>query len=375
MFVNLKDQYIKIKHEIDDAILDVVQSAQYINGPQVSLFCDHLSHYLGGCHVIPCANGTDALQIAMMALDLQPGDEVIIPNFTYAAPIEAACLLKLRPVLVDINPLTFNIDTQQLQQAISHKTKAIIPVHLFGQCCDMDKILNIASQHNLFVIEDTAQALGAEYQFSDGSRHKAGTMGHIGCTSFFPTKNLGCFGDGGALFTHNESLSQRIRMIASHGQQSKYQHVCIGCNSRLDSIQAAVLDVKLKYLDSYIASRQQAADYYTQHIRECLAGSVTAPTIAANTTHTFHQYTITVDAHHQVPLKDYLSQQGIPTMIYYPIPIHKQKAYQPFIRHTESESFSASNTACQSVLSLPIHTELTPEEQSLTITAIQHYFK
>jgi UDP-2-acetamido-2-deoxy-ribo-hexuluronate aminotransferase len=357
--VDLLGQYEKIKHEVDEAVINVVRSSAYINGPEVKAFQSELEHYLNVKHVIPCANGTDALQIAMMALNLQPDDEVITACFTYVATAEVIALLKLKPVLVDVYPDTFDLDIDALKKAITPKTKAIVPVHLFGQCANMEAIMQIAKEHNLYVIEDTAQAIGADYTFSDGSKQKAGTIGTIGCTSFFPSKNLGCFGDGGAMFTNDDELAKRIRMVANHGQSVQYVHDEVGVNSRLDSIQAAILRIKLRHLDEYISARQKAADYYTKafaNIKE-----LETPVIGKNTTHVFHQYTLKCNGINRDELKKYLNEKGIPCMIYYPIPLHHQKAYlQP---QANENDFKVTNDLCSRVVSLPMHTEL--DEQQL----------
>jgi len=357
--VDLKGQYLKIQNEIDAAILGAVRSANFINGPQVESFKQNLSDYLGGSYVIPCANGTDALQIAMMALDLQPGDEVIVPSFTYVATAEVIGLLNLTPVMVDVDPQTFTITLDNIKAAVTSKTKAIVPVHLYGQCADMEHILAFAKQHGIYVIEDTAQAIGASYTFKDGTQKHAGTMGDIGCTSFFPSKNLGCYGDGGAIFTNDEGLANKIRMIANHGQVKKYIHKYIGVNSRLDTLQAAVLDVKLKYLDQFNAARQAAASRYDSLLANL--DQLKIPVRAANSTHVFHQYTLIVTGDRRNGLKKYLEENGIPSMIYYPIPLNQQEAYKEIGRTTGD--LEITNILCHSALSIPIHTELTAEEQ------------
>ncbi|RXK48287.1 DegT/DnrJ/EryC1/StrS family aminotransferase [Aquirufa rosea] len=357
--VDLKGQYSKIQNEIDNAILECIRSANFINGPSVIEFSKNLSQYLGGAYVIPCANGTDALQIAMMALSLQPGDEVIVPSFTYVATAEVIGLLGLVPVMVDVDPFYFNITHENIEKAISSKTKAIVPVHLFGQCADMEQILAFAKQHGIYVIEDTAQAIGAKYTFKDGTQKHAGTMGDIGCTSFFPSKNLGCYGDGGAIFTNDEGLADKIRMIANHGQIKKYIHKYIGVNSRLDTLQAAVLDVKLKYLDQYSAARQAAASRYDSLLANL--EQLQIPKRAAHSTHVFHQYTMIISGGKRDGLKKYLKENGIPSMIYYPIPLNQQEAYREIGRTTGD--LEITNSLCDSVLSIPMHTELTIEEQ------------
>lgn len=368
--VDLRGQYQQIKEEINQSILKVISDANYINGSQVQSFAEKLSDYLGGAQVVPCANGTDALQIAMMALGLKPGDEVIVPAFTYVATAEVIGLLHLTPVLVDVDCDTFNISIEQVQKAITAKTKAIVPVHLFGQCTNMDAIMDIAYRHNLFVIEDTAQALGADYQFADGNKRKAGTIGHIGCTSFFPSKNLGCYGDGGALFTNNEELAASIRMISNHGQIEKYVHKVLGVNSRLDTIQAAILGVKLGYLDEYCKSRQKVAAYYDEALQSI--GGIQTPVRSSFSTHVFHQYTLVVPPRLRDALKEYLQRKGIPSMVYYPIPLHHQEAFSSISRC--SEDLSVTERLCASVISLPIHTEMTTEIQDEIIFGVTEFF-
>jgi dTDP-4-amino-4,6-dideoxygalactose transaminase len=369
--VDLKGQYRRIQAEVDQSILSVISEANFINGPQVQSFSQNLSDYLGGAQVIPCANGTDALQIAMMALGLEPDDEVIVPAFTYVATAEVIGLLNLTPVLVDVEPDTFNLSIEQVERAITHKTKAIVPVHLFGQCANMDAVMDIAHRHNLFVIEDTAQALGADYLFNDGRKQKAGTIGHIGCTSFFPSKNLGCYGDGGALFTNNKELAESIRMIANHGQVKKYVHKVLGVNSRLDTVQAAILSVKLKHLDEYCQARQDVAAYYDDAFRSISA--IQTPVRYPFSTHVFHQYTLLVPPAVRDALKDYLQGKGIPSMIYYPIPLHHQEAFRSISRC--SEDLSVTERLCASVISLPIHTEMTTEVQDEIIQGVTEFFK
>ena len=357
--VDLIGQYKKIQAEIDKAIHDVVLSSAYINGPEVKAFATELESYLGARHVIPCANGTDALQIAMMALNLQPGDEVITASFTYVATAEVIALLRLKPVLVDVDPETFTIDCDAIERAITPKTVAIVPVHLFGQCADMERIMEIAGRHKLHVIEDTAQAIGAKYTFKDGSRKSAGTIGTIGTTSFFPSKNLGCMGDGGAIFTQDDALAARLRMIANHGQTVQYQHDEIGVNSRLDSMQAAILRVKLRHLDEYCAARQRAADFYDNALGQQPALKI--PARAANSTHVFHQYTLQLKGGiSRTAFREYMETQGIPTMVYYPIPLHLQKAYTD-PRYKQGD-FPVTESLCGEVVSLPMHTEMTEED-------------
>ncbi len=364
--VDLKTQYAQLKTTIDEGIQEVLQSAAFINGPAVKQFQQSLSEYLGGAEVIPCANGTDALQIAMMALDLQPGDEVITADFTYVATAEVIALLKLKPVLVDVDPHTFNIRVDLVEKAITPRTKAIVPVHLFGQCADMEPLLALAKKHNLFVIEDTAQAIGATYTFADGTQAKAGTMGTIGCTSFFPSKNLGCYGDGGAIFTRDEKLANKIRMIANHGQSVQYYHDEIGVNSRLDSLQAVVLNAKLPHLDRYNATRRWAADYYSAAFSQ--VSWLTPPTVAANSTHVFHQYTLQLaEGIDRQALRDHLTALGIPSMIYYPVPLHEQKAYK------QTGSFPVTEKLCRSVISLPMHSELSQEVLDYIIDGVKRF--
>jgi UDP-2-acetamido-2-deoxy-ribo-hexuluronate aminotransferase len=355
--VDLKSQYDQIKTEVDQAIQNVIDTTTFINGPEVKSFQTDLEKYLGVKHVIPCANGTDALQIAMMALGLKPGDEVITADFTYVATAEVIALLGLKPVLVDVHPDTFDIDVKAIEKAITSKTKAIVPIHLFGQCADMESLLALAKKHKLFIIEDTAQAFGAEYTLSDGSVHKAGTMGTVGTTSFFPSKNLGCYGDGGAIFTNDDELAKKIKMIANHGQSVQYVHDSIGVNSRLDSIQAAILRVKLKHLDQYAAARQKVAAYYDA----AFAGQakIRIPKRMNHSTHVFHQYTLRLVGADRTKLREFLSTRDIPAMIYYPIPLHEQKAYQD-PAHQGGE-FPVTESLCASVISLPMHTEMDQE--------------
>ena len=361
--VDLKGQYEKISSEIDAAVLDVIRSTQFINGPEVKNFQKDLETYLDVKHVIPCANGTDALQVAMMALDLKPGDEVITTTFTFVATVEVIALLGLTPVLVDVLPDTFNIDPEALKKAITPKTRAVVPVHLFGQCADMDAIMEIAEKHNLYVIEDTAQAIGADYLFKDGSKKKAGTIGHIGCTSFFPSKNLGCYGDGGAIFTNDDKLAHKMRAVVNHGMEVRYYHDFVGVNSRLDSIQATILRIKLKRLDEYAAARQSAAEYYNK----AFAGhpALTTPVKSSFSTHVFHQYTLKTKGIDRFKLQEFLNEKGIPAMVYYPVPMHMQKAYDD-PRYREGD-FPVSEALAKSVISLPMHTEL-DEEQLKHIT-------
>jgi UDP-2-acetamido-2-deoxy-ribo-hexuluronate aminotransferase len=369
--VDLKGQYDKIKVEVNLAIQDVIDNTTFINGPQVKQFASNLREYLNVESVIPCANGTDALQIALMALNLRPGDEVIVPCFTYVATAEVIALLKLKPVLVEVDPETFNITAEIFEKAITSKTKVVVPVHLFGQCTDMEPIIELAKRFNIFIVEDTAQAIGADYTFSDGTVRKAGTMGDIGCTSFFPSKNLGCYGDGGALFTNNSQLASTITKIANHGQSKKYHHELIGINSRLDSIQAAILGVKLKYLEDYSASRNQVASFYDKEF--CDVTWLNIPKRQTNSSHVFHQYTLKLrsDIDREKLIK-FLFEHDIPSMVYYPIPLHMQQAYRS--DELPEGSFPISEALCKTVISLPIHTEMT-EEQIIHICTVLKSFK
>lgn len=369
--VDLKSQYNKIKNEIDQAVLDCISSTAFINGPAVKEFQLNLQEYLGVNHVIACANGTDSLQIAMMALDLKPGDEIICPAFTYVATAEVIGLLGLTPVMVDVDPDTFSISTTEIEKAITSKTKAIVPVHLYGQSCDMETIIKLAYKYNLFVIEDNAQAIGANYSFSEGRIAKTGTIGHIGSTSFFPSKNLGCYGDGGALMTNDDELAQKIRMIANHGQEKKYYHKVLGCNSRLDTIQAAILNIKLKHLDTYNRARNEMANYYDTAFAQIDALQV--PRRQMNSSHVFHQYTIRVKNGKRNELQYFLSTKGIPSMIYYPLPLYKQEAFKQFV----TPQFKLENTEMLSneVLSLPIHTEMNLEDMKMICNSVFSFFK
>jgi len=357
--VDLHTQYLHIRGEVDAAIQQVIDQSAFINGPQVEAFAQALAAYTGAKYVIPCANGTDALQISLMALGLQPGDEVIVPAFTYVATAEVIGLLHLVPVMTDVDPHTFNMTAEVLEQALTPRTRAIVPVHLFGQSCDMAPILDFARQHGLFVVEDNAQALGAVYSFPDGTRRHTGTMGHIGCTSFFPSKNLGCFGDGGAMMTDDPELARLCRSIANHGQEQKYHHSLIGCNSRLDTLQAAVLNVKLKYLDQYARNRALAAERYDALLRD--VPGVVLPWRSPWSTHVFHQYTLQVAGGRRDALKEYLAARQIPSMIYYPLPLQEQQAFRSIAR--PSGSLDVAAQLCRRVLSLPMHTELTEAQQ------------
>lgn len=365
--VDLKGQYDKIKEEINAGIQEVIDSTAFINGPKVQEFSNNLSKYIGGVNVVPCANGTDALQIALMALGLQAGDEVILPVHTYVATAEVIALLRLEPVFVDVHPEYFTIDVSLIEEKISAKTKAIVPVHLYGQCADMKAIMRIASKHNLYVIEDTAQAIGAIYTFSNGKTAMAGTIGDVGTSSFFPSKNLGCYGDGGAIFVNDADLAKKCKMIANHGQSIKYHHDIIGCNSRLDTLQAAILDVKLKYLDNYTAARQNAAKIYNELLKD--VSGIKTPKVSGNSTHVYHQYTLVLEESvDRNSLQSFLKEKGIPTMIYYPVPLHKQKAY--IKEDTKEQHFPVTEILSKSVLSLPIHTEINREEQEFIVSSI-----
>jgi UDP-2-acetamido-2-deoxy-ribo-hexuluronate aminotransferase len=368
--VDLKKQYLKIKEEIDTAVVNVMTNANFINGAEVKSFQNNLESYLNVKHVIPCANGTDALQIAMMGLGLKPGDEVITASFTYVATAEVMALLGLVPILVEAKEFDFTIDPAEIEKAITPRTKAIVPVHLFGQGADMNSIMDIARRHNLFVIEDTAQALGATYQLSNGESAALGTIGDIGCTSFFPSKNLGCYGDGGALFTNNDELAANLRMIANHGQKVRYYHDVIGVNSRLDTMQAAILDIKLKHLNRYAESRRSVADYYDS----ALAGSegLMTPNRIAEGTHVFHQYTLRVLNGKRDALRSHLEERGVPSMIYYPLPLHFQKAFEND-RYPKG-SMPISERLSSEVLSLPIHTEMTSEELEFIVNNVKSFF-
>ncbi|MFT6626637.1 MAG: UDP-2-acetamido-2-deoxy-ribo-hexuluronate aminotransferase [Flavobacteriales bacterium] len=367
--VNLVSQYEKIQTEVDQKILDVVRSSQYINGPEVKLFAEELSRFLGVKHVIPCANGTDALQIAMMALGLKPGDEVITASFTYIATVEVIGLLGLVPVLVEVDPETFNLDVNAFEAAITENTKAVVPVHLYGQCANMEEILRIAKKHDLKVIEDAAQAVDATYTFSNGDAVKAGCMGDVGTTSFFPSKNLGCYGDGGAIFTNNDELAISIRQIANHGQTVRYHHDNIGVNSRLDSLQAAVLRIKLGYLKEYTAARQFAAAYYDEGFKNETA--LLTPMRDAKSSHVFHQYTIKTRGIDRNEMQSFLASNNVPSMIYYPIPVHNQKAYMD--ERYDTVDFSNTDALCESVISLPMQTELSEIQLEYIVNTVKKF--
>jgi len=362
--VDLKQQYSRIKTEIDTAVLSVLESCAFINGPQVQSFATALATYSGSRHVIPCANGTDALQIAMMALDLEPGDEVITPSFTYIATTEVIALLRLKPVFVDVDPKTFCIDTKALQRAITPKTKAIVPVHLYGQAANMEEIMKIAAEHNLYVIEDNAQAIGCDYYFKDGTVKKTGAIATIGTTSFFPSKNLGGYGDGGAIATNDDGLADKLKMVANHGQSKRYYHDVVGCNSRLDTIQAAILEIKLKHLDEYINKRRSVADAYDSAFAS--HSKITTPYRADYCRHVYHQYTLIVEGIDRNDLHDYLAQHKIPSMIYYPVPAHRQKMFAHF--GSENTELPVTDWLTERVISLPMHTEM-DEEQIQFITS------
>jgi UDP-2-acetamido-2-deoxy-ribo-hexuluronate aminotransferase len=369
--VDLKSQYHKIKDEIDSAILNCFESTAFINGPAVKEFQEDFEKYLDVKHVIPCANGTDALQIAMMALGLKPGDEVICPAFTYVATAEVIGLLGLKPVMVDVDPFTFNIEHEGLEQYITSKTKAIVPVHLYGQSADMEKIMAFAEKHHLYVIEDNAQAIGSDYIFTNGEVKKSGTIGHIGCTSFFPSKNLGCYGDGGAIMTNDDGLAAKIRMIANHGQEKKYYHKVLGCNSRLDTVQAEILKVKLKYLDEYSAARNSMAKYYDENLANI--ENLEIPKRASNSTHVFHQYTLKVNNGKRNELQSYLAGKDIPSMIYYPLPLYRQEAFEQYV--AEGFLLPVTEQLCDEVISLPIHTEFNEEVCQYIVSEIKNFFK
>jgi len=368
--VDLRSQYEQIKSEIDQAIQEVLENSAFINGPEVGLFARELAEYTGARYVIPCGNGTDALQIAMMALGFTPGDEVIVPAFTYVAAVEVIALLGLRPKFVDVVPDTYELDPRALEKALGPKVVGIVPVHLYGQCSNMEFILDLAQRNKLKVIEDTAQAIGAVYTFSDGRKAQAGTMGDIGTTSFFPSKNLGCYGDGGAMFTNDSDLAERLRMIANHGQKKKYHHDSIGVNSRLDTLQAAILRVKLRYLTGYSAARNVVADRYDQAFLK--HPYIQAPYRAVNSTHVFHQYTVQVDGSSRDGLKNYLLGKGVPSMVYYPLPLHRQPAYLQY--GYQPDEFPVSESLCKKVLSLPIHTEMEIAQQDYIIETIKGFY-
>lgn len=367
--VDLKQQYQKIKTEVDAAVLEVLESSAFINGPQVQRFADALAKYNGAEHVIPCANGTDALQIAMMALGLQPGDEVITPSFTYIATTEVIALLKLTPVFVEVDRDTFCIDPEAIEKAITPKTRAIVPVHLYGQAANMEAIMKIAADHNLYVIEDNAQAIGCDYRFSNGTVRKTGAIGTIGTTSFFPSKNLGGYGDGGAIMTNDAELASKLKMIANHGQSKRYYHDMVGCNSRLDTIQAAVLEVKLKHLDAYIDARRKVADAYDRAFAQ--EPKIKTPVRTDYSRHVFHQYTLTLDGVDRDGLNAFLAENNVPSMIYYPVPAHRQKMFDAW--GSSEVQLPVTDWLTERVISLPIHTEMEDEQQQYITGKVLEY--
>ena len=368
--VDLKSQYLRIKTEIDSAINEVIENTAFINGKHVETFSENLKTYLGVNYVVPCANGTDALQVALMALNLKTGDEVIVPSFTFIASAEVIGLLGLRPVMVDVDYDNFNVTAKNIEKAITVNTKAIIPVHLFGGAAQMEEIMLLAKKYDLYVVEDNAQALGADYIFDSGKRQKLGTIGHIGCTSFFPSKNLGCYGDGGAVFTNDETLAKRIKMICNHGSTVKYHHEVLGVNSRLDTLQAAILDVKLKYLNTFNKLRYEAAQRYSYAFKD-ISGIIT-PKESTFSTHVYHQYTLKVLDGKRDELKEFLAKHGIPAMVYYPIPLHKQEAFLQ-IAH-QSGDMSVAEKLCDEVLSLPMHTELDLSTIAFIISKVMSFY-
>ena len=369
--VDTKSQYLKIKEEVDSSIQEVLDSAAYIGGKAVQNFSTALNNYIGSKHTITCANGTDALQIAMMALGLKPGDEVITPSFTYIDTTEVVALLNLKPVFVEVDAKTFCISPDAIRKAITPKTKAIVPVHLYGHAAPMEEIMAIAKEFNLFVIEDNAQAIGCDYTFSDGTVKKTGSIGHVGCTSFYPSKNLGAYGDGGAIFTNDDALAERLRMTANHGQKVRYLHDLVGCNSRLDAIQAAILNVKLKQLDYYNGARQSAAAFYNKAFEGI--SWLTTPYVAPYTTHVYHQYTLTVNGVNRDELSAYLTSKGIPNMIYYPVPGHKQKMFEYL--GIDNVELPITDWLTERVISLPIHTELDIEQLTFITTELVNFKK
>ncbi len=367
--VDLMGQYKKIEQEIDHAVLDVIKSGAYINGPEVKAFAEDLQNYLDVKHVIPCANGTDALQIAMMALGLKPGDEVITPSFTYIATAEVIALLGLKAVFVDVNIDTYNIDPSEVRKAITDKTKAIVPVHLYGQCAEMEELLAISKEFNIPLVEDTAQAIGSDYTFSNGKVQKAGTIGAVGTTSFFPSKNLGCFGDGGAMFTNDDELASKLRMIANHGQSKRYYHDLIGCNSRLDSIQAAILRIKLRHLDAYSEARRKAAHHYSSEFQKI--EGILPPYEASYSSHGYHQYTMRLHGIDRTALQDHLTEHGIPSNIYYPVPVHKQKGFEG--KFEQVGTLPNTMQLTEEVLSLPMHTEMDDKTLNYITNSIKEF--
>ena len=370
--VDLKTQYQKLQPEIDTAVIDVIRSGAFINGPAVKSFQANFERYLDVNHVIPCANGTDALQIALMATGMQPGDEVIVPAFTYVSTAEVIALLGFKPIMVDVDPDTFNLTADILAAAMTPATKAVVPVNLFGQSCDFEPIMEIAKANNLWVVEDNAQAIGADYTFSDGRQQKTGTIGHIGCTSFYPSKNLGAYGDGGAIYTNDDKLAEKLRKIANHGQTKRYYHGLVGVNSRLDSIQAAILDIKLKHLDDYAANRRRAADYYDEAFAEIAA--LKTPVRNPKSTHVFHQYTLQVMDGKRDELQAYLKEQGVPCMVYYPVPLYAQEAYEG-VMAKDIDHLPVTDQLCQRVISLPMHPELDEEMLEHISQTVKAFFE
>ena len=368
--VDLKGQYLRIKPQVDEGIMEVLMETSYINGPQVSLFKNNLEKYLNVKRVVPCANGTDALQIAMMALDLKPGDEVIVPAFTYVATAEVIALLNLKPVMVDVDIDSFNVTPEIIEEAITEKTRAVVPVNLYGQCADLERIRNLCDQRGLYMIEDNAQAIGADYMLRSGEKVKSGTVGHIGSTSFYPSKNLGAYGDGGALYTQDENLGSMLHKIANHGQTKRYYHDMVGVNSRLDSIQAAILNVKLRYLDQFASERRAVADAYDSGFSAIEA--LQTPYRVQFSSHVFHQYTLQVKDGRRDQLQSYLKEKGIPSIIYYPLPLYDQEAFK---KDSNVQFLPATDKLCKSVLSLPIHTEMSEEQIAYIVNSVVQFFK
>jgi dTDP-4-amino-4,6-dideoxygalactose transaminase len=369
--VDLKSQYQAMQDEIDAAVIDVVRSGAFINGPEVKKFQAGLETFLGAKHVIPCANGTDALQIALMALGLKPGDEVIVPAFTYVSSAEVIALLQLNPVMVDVDPDTFNVTAELVEAAITPKTKAIIPVHLFGQSCDMEPIIKLAKKHGLFIVEDNAQSIGATYTFSDGHQQRTGALGDVGCTSFYPSKNLGAYGDGGAINANDDEIGAKLRVVANHGQSRRYYHDLVGCNSRLDSIQAAILNLKLPKLDDYNRRRGEAAEYYDRALAGI--GHLQTPVRQPNSTHVFHQYTLRVKDGRRDELQEYLKEKGIPSMVYYPVALYDQAAFKGTAAN-DIDYLPVTDTLCKEVISLPMHSELDAETLGYICQEVRAFF-
>ena len=368
--VDLKGQYLRIKPQVDEGIMEVLMETSYINGPQVSLFKNNLEKYLNVKRVVPCANGTDALQIAMMALDLKPGDEVIVPAFTYVATAEVIALLNLKPIMVDVDIDSFNVTPEIIEEAITEKTRAVVPVNLYGQCADLEGIRNLCDKRGLYMIEDNAQAIGADYMLRSGEKVKSGTVGHIGSTSFYPSKNLGAYGDGGALYTQDENLGSMLHKIANHGQTKRYYHDMVGVNSRLDSIQAAILNVKLNYLDQFASERRAVADAYDNGFSAIDA--LQTPYRVQFSSHVFHQYTLQVKDGRRDQLQSYLKEKGIPSIIYYPLPLYDQEAFK---KDSNVQFLPATDKLCKSVLSLPIHTEMSEEQIAYIVNSVVQFFK